>query len=117
MDLLNVLMIVSMALEEKYMAKNKPIDTNSAPGLKKSSAMDLMILYVELSGVICLANNNTSLYNFADPGILESTVKRNIASGGMASKKLNAMAAALSLIPTCRICELKNKTTSYKGSP
>jgi hypothetical protein len=40
-----------------------------------------------------------------------------MASGGIAMRKLNEMAAALSFSPTCCICFAKKLTTSNTGSP
>src|SRR5688572_24134894 len=44
-------------------------------------------------------------------------VHRNIVPAGIAIRKLNDTAAALSLMPTLFICAAKNITTSYSGTP
>lgn len=50
-------------------------------------------------------------------GRWERIVNSTIASGGIAIKKLNEIAAALSLTPTCCIWRKKNEITSNKGKP
>src|SRR5436190_379595 len=107
-----------MALEEKKRDNIKPMESKPFLGLfKKSSRKPISGELFFWPGMMSRINVYSSLMTSSEIGMCGINVKRKIIAGGMAMVKLNAIAEALSVIPTVFTCFRKNIHTSYKDTP
>src|ERR1700712_162979 len=111
-------MIPSMALEEYNTARKNPRDNNPLLGVFKKSFKNFCTARNVLRSLIrsLASKSNCGVIDF-EIGMYGSSVQRKITAAGIAMRKLNAIADALSFKPTFFTCLKKNATTSYSGRP